>query len=168
MLQFISLLYQHSCLKSIATEKCSCCNSVESCFVETCFGWMIYFWRDIIFKSRHVLILRAVGIRGPVGGGGTVRGPGFRDLFKSLPQDFDSHRSKTFFPSNDHILLYFGPTNFQTFRRPFNGLAWPPNGLSHALRKGERGVGVQGGYSDIQRVKRKKGWKMQRKDHKIK
>ena len=125
---------------------------------------MIYFWRDIIFKSRHVLILRAVGIKGPVGGGGTVRGPGIRDLFKSLPQDFDSHRSKTFFPSNDHILLYFGPPNFQTFRRPCNRLAWPPNGLSHALRKGERGgEGYREGIAIYSESREKKAEKCKEK-----
>jgi hypothetical protein len=72
---------------------------------------MIYFWRDIIFKSRHVIILRAVGIGGP-------GEPGMGGLFKSLHPDFDSHRSNTFFFLP--MTLFYFSLDPQIFR-PSNG-----------------------------------------------
>ena len=81
----------YHCCTSIAAEK----HSVESCLVETCFGWMICFWRDIIFKSRHVIYSgpSELGVWGARYGAQGWEG----GLFKGLPPDFDSHRSKTFF-----------------------------------------------------------------------
>ena len=110
---------KHSCWKAQLLHQHSCCNSVESCLVETCFGWMICFWRDIIFKSRHVIYSgpSELGVRGARYG---ARGWGV--FSRACPQILTAIGAKLFFPSNDLRLLFWGPPNFQTFRRPCNSV----------------------------------------------